>query len=166
MATIERKPLPPPNSTAVPITEADGAEIIARANDVMDHYLNGPGSYWDGGPRKPLQETIDDLHRFKGTRWSINPRLVRTLPVFGFDAGAPATADRPKFFSDRLDKMTAFPEDEVTSGYSNPPLLPSQTSSPLSTFSGRPVPRLTTPLPLGLLHDASASSNGDWPPLS
>jgi len=65
MATIERKPLPPPNSTATRITEADRAEIIARANDVIDHYLNGPGSYWDAGPRRPLQETVNDLKNFK-----------------------------------------------------------------------------------------------------
>jgi hypothetical protein len=66
MATIERKPLPPPNSTTVPITEADRAEVIARASDVIDYYLNGAGSYWDEGPQKSLQKTIDDLQRFKG----------------------------------------------------------------------------------------------------
>ena len=65
MATVERRPLPPPNSTATTITEADRAEIIARANDVIDYYLNGQGSYWDAGPRKPLQETINDLQNFK-----------------------------------------------------------------------------------------------------
>ena len=45
MATIERKPLPPPNSTAITITETDRADMMARANAVIDHYLNGPGSY-------------------------------------------------------------------------------------------------------------------------
>jgi hypothetical protein len=53
MATIERKPLPPLDSTATKITEADRAEIIARANDVIDHYLNGPGSYFDEGTWTP-----------------------------------------------------------------------------------------------------------------
>ena len=54
MATIERRPLPPPNSTATKITEADRAEIIARANDVIDYYLNGLGSYFESGTRRPL----------------------------------------------------------------------------------------------------------------
>jgi hypothetical protein len=39
--------------------------MLARANDVIDHYLNGPGSYWDAGTRKPLHETIRDLKDFK-----------------------------------------------------------------------------------------------------
>src|SRR5882762_6700747 len=70
MATIERRPLPPPNSTATEITEADRAEIIARANDVIDYYLNGPGSYFQGGTRKSLLNdpgvsTINDLKRFR-----------------------------------------------------------------------------------------------------
>ena len=69
MPTIERKPLPPFNSTVTNISEADRAEIIARANDVIDHYLNGPGSYFDAGPRKPLtgegDTTVADLNRFK-----------------------------------------------------------------------------------------------------
>ena len=72
MATIERKPLPPPNSTATRITEADRAEIIARANDVIDHYLNGPGSYFDSGTRKPLagefgDSTAADLKNFRNS---------------------------------------------------------------------------------------------------
>lgn len=65
MEKIERRPLPPPNSTAAEIAEADRSEMLARANDVIDHYLNGPGSYWDAGTRKPLQETIRDLKDFK-----------------------------------------------------------------------------------------------------
>jgi hypothetical protein len=70
MATIERKPLPPPNSTATTITEADRAEIVARANDVIDYYLNGPGSYFDSGRRKPLvgergDNTVADLKNFR-----------------------------------------------------------------------------------------------------
>jgi len=70
MATIERKPLPPLNSRTTPITEADRAEIMARANDVLDYYLNGPGSYFDAGPRKPVEfgdaeSTVTDLQKFK-----------------------------------------------------------------------------------------------------
>jgi hypothetical protein len=49
MATIERKPLPPPNSRAVTISEADRAEMVGHANEVIDYYLNGPGAYWDAG---------------------------------------------------------------------------------------------------------------------
>lgn len=69
MATIERKPLPPPNSRVTTIREADRAEIIARAKDVMDYYLNGGGSYFDGGTQKPLvsefgNSTVDDLKNF------------------------------------------------------------------------------------------------------
>jgi hypothetical protein len=70
MARIERKPLPPPNFNATTITEADRAEMIAHANAVIDYYLNGPGSYWDAGPRKPLvsergDSTVNDLRTFK-----------------------------------------------------------------------------------------------------
>jgi hypothetical protein len=71
MATIERKPLPPPNSSATSITEADRAEMMAQANAVIDYYLNGPGSYLDAGPRKPLvgderdDSTVNDLKKFK-----------------------------------------------------------------------------------------------------
>lgn len=65
MATVERRPLPPPGSNVTSITEADRAEMIARANDVIDHYLNGAGSYWNEGPRKPFEETVDDLLAFQ-----------------------------------------------------------------------------------------------------
>ena len=70
MSTIERKPLPPPNSRVTAITEADRAEIIAQANDVLDYYLNGPGSYFDGGTQKPLmgefgESTVADLKNFR-----------------------------------------------------------------------------------------------------
>ena len=70
MATIERKPLPPLNSRTVPITEADRAEIMAHANDVLDYFLNGPGSYYDAGPRKPVElgdaeSTVTDLQKFR-----------------------------------------------------------------------------------------------------
>jgi len=77
MPSIERKPLPPPGSAATKITEADRAEIMARANDVLDYYLNGPGSFFAAGPRKPLtappkpltgelgDSTVADLKKFK-----------------------------------------------------------------------------------------------------
>jgi len=74
MATIETKPLPPPNSSATTIAEADRAEMMAHANAVIDYYLNGPGSYWDAGTRKPLASddefrdadtTVNDLRKFR-----------------------------------------------------------------------------------------------------
>ena len=72
MATIERKPLPPPNSRVTTINEADRAEIIAHANNVLDYYLNGAGSYFDGGTQKPLvsefgNSTVDDFKNFMGS---------------------------------------------------------------------------------------------------
>ena len=72
MATIERKPLPPPNSRITTIAEADRAEIIAQAKNVMDYYLNGAGSYFDGGTQKPLvsefgNSTVDDFKNFMGS---------------------------------------------------------------------------------------------------
>src|SRR4051794_36363135 len=92
MASIERKPLPPPNSTATTITEADRAEIIARANDVIDHYLNGPGSYFDSGTQKPLvnelgDSTVADLENFKNnvvasTQFADDPNsIMRSVVV-------------------------------------------------------------------------------------
>lgn len=43
---------------------------MARANEVIDHYLNGPGSYFNSGTRKPLAgdlgpNTIGDLSTFR-----------------------------------------------------------------------------------------------------
>ncbi|MBR1120080.1 hypothetical protein JQ628_01040 [Bradyrhizobium lablabi] len=72
MATIERKPLPPPGSRTTRITEADKAEILAQANDVIDYYLNGPGSYFESGTRKPLageyeDNSVNDLKNFKNS---------------------------------------------------------------------------------------------------
>src|SRR5437867_10965060 len=70
MATIERKPLPPPNSPITRITEADRDEIVARANEVIDYYLNGPGSYFESGTQKPLVSELEhsavaDLKNFR-----------------------------------------------------------------------------------------------------
>lgn len=53
-ADDRKKTLPPPGSAATKITEADRAEIMAHANDVLDYYLNGDGSYFSTGQRKPL----------------------------------------------------------------------------------------------------------------
>ena len=55
MDPIERKPLPPPNANVTTLTEDDRAEFLARANEVINHYLSGLGSYWDEGPRKPME---------------------------------------------------------------------------------------------------------------
>jgi len=56
MATIERRPLPPPGYSATTITEADRAKIMGQANDVIDHYLNGSGSFTIDGIRKRLSD--------------------------------------------------------------------------------------------------------------
>ena len=65
MDPIERKPLPPPDANVTTLAEGDRAEFLARANEVINHYLSGPGSYWDEGPRKPLEETLSDLRAFR-----------------------------------------------------------------------------------------------------
>ena len=65
MATIEEHPLPPPNFAPRTITEADREQIISNAKDVIHHYLSGPGSYWDAGTQKPLQNRLEDLDDFK-----------------------------------------------------------------------------------------------------
>lgn len=73
MATIESRPLPPPGYSATTITEADRAEIMGQANDVIDHYLNGSGSFTIDGIRKPLSDdpgydsTVQDLNNFKNS---------------------------------------------------------------------------------------------------
>ena len=65
MAPIERKPLPPPSANVTTLTEDDRSELLAGANEVINHYLSGPGSYWDERPRKPLEETLSDLRAFQ-----------------------------------------------------------------------------------------------------
>lgn len=65
MAPIERKPLPPPNVNVTTLTESDRAEFLARANEVINHYMSGPGSCWDEGPRKPFEETLSNLRAFQ-----------------------------------------------------------------------------------------------------
>jgi hypothetical protein len=80
MATIESCPLPPPGSGGplTKITEADRAQLMAQANEVIDFYLNGPGSLTPDGPRKaPMADpaydsTVRDLTNFK------NPFLPRS----------------------------------------------------------------------------------------
>ncbi|HXH43581.1 MAG TPA: hypothetical protein VNK51_07020 [Bradyrhizobium sp.] len=73
MAKIESHPLPPPGHSATTITEADRAEIISQANDVIDYYLNGPGSFAVEGLRKPPSDepgydsTVQDLTNFKSS---------------------------------------------------------------------------------------------------
>ena len=73
MGTIESHPLPPPGHSATTITEADRAEIIGQANDVIDYYLNVSGSFTIDGIRKPLSDepgydsTVQDLNNFKNS---------------------------------------------------------------------------------------------------
>ncbi|WP_129275537.1 hypothetical protein [Bradyrhizobium betae] len=65
MPTIEKKPLPPIGSGSVTINPSDKEDITSRARDVIDHYMSGKGSWWNEGPRKSAQQTVDDLKRFK-----------------------------------------------------------------------------------------------------
>jgi hypothetical protein len=60
--------------------------MLVRANGVIDHYLNGPGSYWDAGTRKPLQKTIRDLKDFKNRVIASKPMSFHPVqpPIFGF----------------------------------------------------------------------------------
>src|SRR5690349_5159782 len=73
MATIESRPLPPLGYSATTITEADRAEIMGQANEVIDHYLNGSGSFTIDGIRKRLSDdpgydsTVQDLNNFKNS---------------------------------------------------------------------------------------------------
>lgn len=73
MARIESHPLPPPGHPATTITEADRAEIISQANDVIDYYLNGLGFFAVEGVRKPPSDepgydsTVQDLTKFKSS---------------------------------------------------------------------------------------------------
>jgi hypothetical protein len=65
MATIERKPLPPPGRGTITITPTDRAELANSARDVINDYMFGNGSWWDQGPRKSWDQTVSDLRAFE-----------------------------------------------------------------------------------------------------
>jgi hypothetical protein len=65
MATIERKPLPPPGRGAITITSTDRADLTNSARDLINHYMFGNGSWWDAGPRKSWDHPVSDLKAFK-----------------------------------------------------------------------------------------------------
>jgi hypothetical protein len=69
MTTIEKKPLPPPGYSGgiVTISPSEREDLTNRAQDVINHYMFGEGSWWDAGTRKPFFATIDDLERFKSS---------------------------------------------------------------------------------------------------
>ena len=144
MEKIERRPLPPPNSTATEITEADRSEMLARANGVIDHYLNGPGSYWDAGTRKPLQETIRDLKDFKNRviaskQLADDPNSVMDTIIKLIDETTEQVeqAERNGEIKDRIE--TSYPE-------TNDPLDDPRVISPVELNNGAlPISDATAP---------------------
>jgi hypothetical protein len=88
MATIESSPLEPPPGVGgqlANITEADRAEIMAQANEVVDFFLNGSGSFTVDGPRKPVVDdpgfdsTVQDLKNSE-LLFSLRSNM-RTIPI-------------------------------------------------------------------------------------
>ncbi len=142
MAAIESSPLPPLGfgGQITKITEADRAEILAQANDVIDFLLNGPGSFTPDGPRKPeagppeYDNTVRDLNNFKASvltakQFADDPNhvldsvvdLIRdTIDQVNGLAGDPAERDRisrqPPDLNDPIDILP--PEDRAPT---NPP---------------------------------------------
>src|SRR5262245_6920345 len=126
MATIERKPLPPPNSSATTIAEADRSEMMARANAVIDYYLNGPGSYWDAGTRKPLvnddefretDTTVNDLKKFKdrviaAKQFADDPGLVMDSIIALIDQATRHIEDAARY-SEGRNSIRRLPPDTI-----------------------------------------------------
>jgi len=157
--------LPPPNSRATSITEADRAEIVARANDVIDYYLNGPGSYFDAGPRKPLMtepgdSTLTDLKNFKASvetsmQFAADPSEIMQSVVHllarRIASPSPAIPFRPTV-------QPASGDRDLLNGASfggggpsrnpNLPAPPSEAGRPLGIVSGQPMPDWITPPPI------------------
>jgi hypothetical protein len=192
MATIERKPLPPPNSKVTPITEADRAEITAGANDVIDHYLNGPGSYFESGTQKPLvselgDSRVADLKKFRGRvtasmQFADDPhsimqsvvdlvdRTIQQVEQAAQDNEGRDSILRPlpdtndPIYVPRAGGNSALPISLRVEGKQPAPVAPApQAGRPLGIFTGKPMPSWTTPPPLGgLLNDSNASDNNHW----
>jgi hypothetical protein len=115
MATIDRKPLPPPNSSVTTVAEADRAEMVAHAKAVIDYYLNGPGSYWDAGTRKPLvsddefretDTTVNDLKKFKdrviaAKQFADDPGLVMDSIIALIDQATQKIEDAARYSEGR-----------------------------------------------------------------
>jgi hypothetical protein len=130
MTTIERRPLPPPNSTATPITEADRAEIMARASEVIDHYLNGPGSYFDSGTRKPLAgdlgpNTVDDLTRFRdgviaSKQFADDPNSILDSVVDLVDRTIKKVKDVAENSQVKDDNIQRFPQEDTFDSIQTP----------------------------------------------
>ena len=161
MATIESGPLPPPGfgGQLTKITEADRAEIIAQANEVIDFLLNGKGSFTPDGPRKPevgppqYDNTVRDLNNFKDSvvtakQFADDPNHVldsvadlidKTIKQLNLVAGDrdPAESDRikrdPPDLTDPIDRRP--PEDRAPTNIPNS-----------GTARGQPI-TLRTPSP-------------------
>jgi hypothetical protein len=172
MATIERKPLPPPNSTATSITEADRAEMMAQANAVIDYYLNGPGSYWDAGPRKPLvgderdDSTVNDLKKFKerviaSKQFADDPNSILDSVIDLIDQ---ATMQIKKVAQNRYgrdDIQRAPPSTNDQIEYPKQlPRIPGSTVPPISLRGGQSVP---SPQTRGIPANAQSTTSGQEP---
>ena len=122
--------------------EADRAEIMAQANEVIDFFLNGLGSFTPDGPRKPpvnapvYDSTVRDLNAFKDSvvtakQYADDPNHIldsvielisKTVDQLNRVAGDrdPAESDRinrePPDLTDPIDRRP--PEDRAPT---NPP---------------------------------------------
>jgi hypothetical protein len=159
MATIESSPLPPPGFVGqlAKITEADRAELMAQANDVIDFYLNGPGSFTPDGPRKPpvnapeYDSTVRDLKNFKASvltskQYADDPshildsvvRLVDdTIDQLNQVAGDRDPTDRDRIIREPSDP-NAVHERPITLQAPNPPETPGLDLSPSPSPSQNP----------------------------
>lgn len=136
MATIERKPLPPPNSSTLTIAEADRAEMMASTSAVIDYYLNGPGSYWDAGTRKPLvgddefrdtDTTVNDLKKFKdrvvaAKQFADDPGSIMDSIIALIDQTMQQIEEAARFSEGR--NSIVHPPPSTTPGASNSAALP------------------------------------------
>lgn len=154
MATIKSSPLPPPGfgGQTTKITEADKAAIMAQANQVIDFFLNGRGSFTSDGPRKPevgppeYDNTVRDLNDFKALvltakQYADDPDHVLDSVVELFrntvDQLNRIAGDHDPAESDRI---TRGPPDLTDPMDRHPPADRSQTSPPSNgPILGQPI---------------------------
>jgi hypothetical protein len=162
MATIESRPLPPPGfgGQITKITEADRAAIMAQANEVIDFYLNGPGSFTPDGPRKPpvnapvYDSTVRDLNDFKASvrtakQFADDPNRILDFVVQLIDKTVDqlnrVAGDRDPAQSDRIKREPPDLTDQIDH---LPPEDRAPTSPPSNgTVRGQPI-ALRTPNPI------------------
>jgi hypothetical protein len=163
MATIESSPLPPPGlrGQLAKITEADRAKIMAQANEVIDFYLNGPGSFTPDGPRKPpvddprFDSTVRDLKNFRAS--VVTAKQYAEDPSHILDS----VADLIKKTVGQIEQVVrdqAITGPDVKDGISKPP---PDTVDPLNNA------RVPVPLPTpDVTQDPSNGSHGGVRPIT